>query len=99
MTNSNNQSLSALYKFKEMLDYQNKKGLAKYGQPLNPMDNYDWTNMALEENIDQFQYLYAEQVKKKYVINEIREIIRYNVTPTVHDQINSLLDLLEGKRK
>lgn len=71
--------MNALYKFEESLQKQNKKGLAKYGQALDPLDGrYNFIEMAIEEQVDGFQYLYAEQVKRAHIVAEIREIIKYN---------------------
>ena len=45
-----------------VLDKQNAKGMATYGQTLDdcPDDDYDWNVMAIEELADGMQYLAKE---------------------------------------
>lgn len=84
-------------KFKRVAFTQEMKGLDKYGEPLDPLNkDYDWLEMAIEEQVDGFKYLHAEQVKRAHVVAEIREIIKYNTNILAHDQISALLDQLEG---
>lgn len=71
-------------------DEQEKKGMEKYGQPLNPLDNYDWLNMCLEEQTDGFKYLAAEKVKRDFIVDKIRKL-------TDNTEINHWLDILEGR--
>jgi hypothetical protein len=81
--------------FNLVADEQELKGIEKYGKPLDPIDNYDWIEMAKQEQVDGFKYLIAEQKKRTYAINRIRgqldrefidvELIRY------------WLDWMEGK--
>jgi len=90
--------MNSLYKFEEQLTKQNEKGLKKYGQALDPLDGrYCFLSMAMEEQVDGFQYLHAEMIKRKHVADEIRKLVKFNTIPMVHDQINTLLDQLEGK--
>lgn len=90
--------MNPLYKFEEQLNNQNEKGMEKYGQSLDPLDGrYCFLQMAMEEQVDGFQYLHAEQIKRKHVADQIRAIIKHNTIPMVHDQITVLLDQLEGK--
>ena len=82
-------------KFKRVAFTQEMKGLDKYGEPLNPHNkNYNWLEMATEELVDGFKYLHAEQVKRNEIVAQIREIVKYNTIPMVHDQITVLLDEL-----
>lgn len=81
---------NTVIKFSIEAQSQEEKGIQKYGQPLNPLDNYDWLKMAIEEQVDGFKYLYAEQVKRAHVVSEIRQL-------TDNKQIHKLLDQLEGK--
>lgn len=76
-------------KFNRVANEQERKGIMKYGQPLNPLDNYNWLRMLSEEMVDGQKYAMAEQVKKDFVIRKIR-----NRTDDV--EINHWLDLLEG---
>lgn len=77
--------------FEDVATDQEYKGLEKYGQPLNPLDNYDWLAMAKEESADEFKYLHAEQVKREFVVDKIRKLSRGNT------EIEFWLDVLEGK--
>lgn len=77
-------------KFIISADAQENKGIEKYGQPLEPMDNYDWLEMAEQEQVDGYKYLVAEQVKRQKVIGKIR-----NLTDDM--EINHWLDVLEGR--
>lgn len=86
-----------LIKFADVAHSQEKKGIAKYGKPLDPADDYDWTEMAIEELVDGFKYILAEQVRRKSIVRQIRQAIKTDVSPKKHDEINSLLDKLEGK--
>lgn len=72
---------------------QEYKGLEKYGQPLNPLDNYDWLGMAKQESADEFKYLHAEQVKRTFIVNKIRKLSKGN------SEIEFWLDELEGKNR
>lgn len=87
----------SLIKFADVAHKQEEKGIAKYGKSLDPADKYDWTEMAIEELVDGFKYILAEQVRRKSVVKQIRQAIKTEVTPKKHDEINSLLDKLEGK--
>lgn len=62
-------------KFAEGANKQEVKGIEKYGVPLNPMDNYDWLNMAEEELIDGYKYLVAERTRRDAILKEIVEDI------------------------
>ena len=89
---------SSIDKFTDGAKKQEDKGVTKYGQPLDPLDkNYDWLEMAIEEQVDGFKYLHAEQVKRKHITDQIRLLIKNNTISMVHDQITVLLDQLEGK--
>lgn len=81
---------SSIKMFNLVAKEQEEKGMEKYGQPLKPLDDYCWLNMAAEELVDGFKYLHAEQVKRFYVCNEIKK-------RTDDKEIHSLLGLLEGK--
>lgn len=77
---------------------QEEKGIEKYGKPLNPIDNYDWLDMADEEAVDLYKYLHAEKVKRKFIANQIREVMRYKVHPAVYGRVDELLNELEGRK-
>ena len=88
---------NTLIKFSQVAHEQEKKGIAKYGYPLNPHENkHDWLEMAVEELVDGFKYLHAEQVRRKQIVKEIRQAIKTEVTPSKHDEITRLLNKLEG---
>ena len=79
---------------------QEEKGIQKYGKPLNPLDNYDWLEMAKEEQVDGFKYLEAEKVKRNYIAQEIRGIIAFymhDLDPYHFGKLSELLNQLEGK--
>lgn len=99
--NLNNLNPYHLYETIEEFDYvannQEKKGIAKYGKPLDPMDNYDWLQMANEELVDAYKYFMAEKVKRKYCIQMIRSVIENECDYDVQTQINIWIEKLEGK--
>lgn len=76
--------------FNHVADEQENKGIQKYGQALDPLDDYNWLEMAVEEQVDGFKYLTAEMEKRAYIVSMIR-------TVTDDPYINHLLDRLEGK--
>lgn len=83
-------------KFSETAYLQEMKGIRKYGKALNPMDNYDWLQMALEEQVDGTKYLVAEMEKRKFVVGKIRKLMeRASHVPT-QMEILHWLDVLEG---
>lgn len=58
--------------FTETMHLQDLKGLEKYNQALDPMDNkYDWLNMATEELADAVKYFKAEQTRRDEVLKEV----------------------------
>lgn len=58
---------------------QEIKGIQKYGQALDPMDEkYDWLEMAKEEIVDGFKYLHAERVRRDKVIKELKDYVENN---------------------
>lgn len=79
------------------IDVSNKqaeKGLEKYGQALDPLDNYDWLRMAEEEIIDNHQYLIAERKKRAFIVDKIRNL---TIESDKRDEIYYWLDRLIGK--
>lgn len=83
--------------FANVATEQERKGIKKYGQPLDPNDSYDWLEMAKEEQVDGYKYLLAEQVRRNRVIGDIRKLIETNVDPHTRNLINNLLNELGGK--
>lgn len=83
--------------FGEVAYSQEIKGIEKYRQPLDPLDNYDWLEMALEEQVDGTKYLVAEMEKRKDVIGKIRDIIESECELDVQFVINVQLERLEGE--
>lgn len=81
--------------FKEVAYSQEVKGINKYGKPLDPMDNYNWLQMALEEQVDGAKYLIAEMEKRKFIVKKIRTLLEYK--PYDFTEIYHWLDVLEGK--
>ena len=70
-----------------VLDKQNAKGMATYGQTLDecPDEAYDWNVMAIEELVDGMQYLAKENLK----LNKQLRIEKTKVK-TYERQINQL---------
>ena len=56
-----------------VLDKQNAKGMATYGQTLDdcPDEAYDWKMMAIEELVDGIQYLAKENQRLEKKINQL----------------------------
>ena len=56
-----------------VLDKQNAKGMATYGQTLDdcPDEAYDWKMMAIEELVDGIQYLAKENQRLEKEINKL----------------------------
>ena len=56
-----------------VLDKQNEKGMATYGQTLDdcPDEAYDWKMMAIEELVDGIQYLAKENQRLERKINQL----------------------------
>ncbi|GGJ86142.1 hypothetical protein GCM10007063_05800 [Lentibacillus kapialis] len=77
-------------KFAEMANTQERKGIQKYGQPLDPLEGRDWLTMCSEEMVDGYKYLVAEQEKRKFIANKIRRL-------TDDPEIDHWLDALEGR--
>lgn len=84
--------------FRETATNQAQKGIKKYGKPLDPLDDYNWLNIAKEEIVDGFEYLEAEQVKRQQIVCRIRKILTPStLSRWTKNEINFLLDELEGK--
>lgn len=81
-------------KFSETAYLQEMKGIRKYGKALDPIDNYDWLQMALEEQVDGTKYLVAEIEKRKHVVSQVKKLIPNDLEDYV--EIMMLLDELEG---
>lgn len=63
-----------------VLDKQNAKGIATYGQTLDecPEDAYEWKMMAIEELVDGMQYLAKEnQMLEKQLRQEKTKVKTY----------------------
>jgi len=85
--------------FNNIADSQEEKGIAKYGKPLDPLDDYNWLSMAREELVDGFKYLEAEQVKRNFICNRIRKLLDYRDNSVSKTEILHWLDVLEGNNK
>lgn len=83
-------------------DAQAAKGLDKYDQELDPMDlKHNWTAMAIEENIDQLQYILAQQERNNYIARELRKTASLLVfstgnVETAYHRIKHLADITDG---
>lgn len=84
---------------------QDEFGLKKYNQYLNPMDSYDWLNMAFEEYVDLGKYIEAERYRRdNTLLNILRNINRMrskieknrgNFNPQFIKDMIMFLDVLE----
>lgn len=63
-------ALTVAMRFKEICIKQEKKGLQKYGKPVDPLDGYDWLAMAEEEFVDGMKYMFAEREKRNIVLEQ-----------------------------
>ena len=61
-----------------VLDKQNAKGMATYGQTLDdcPDEAYDWKMMAIEELVDGIQYLAKENIRLNKELERLKNIGR-----------------------
>ncbi|RDW21020.1 hypothetical protein CWR48_04195 [Oceanobacillus arenosus] len=82
--------------FADVATSQEEKGIVKYGKPLDPLDKYDWLQMAKEELVDGFKYLEAEHVKRQQIVIRIRKLVVLMHHQFAKAEINALLDELEG---
>lgn len=84
---------------------QDEFGLKKYNQYLDPMDSYDWLNMAFEEYVDLGKYIEAERYRRDVIlssimlkINKMRTKIEKNgenCNPHLIKDMIQFLDVLE----
>lgn len=94
----------AIDKYKRLAIKQGEKGIATYGQTLDALDNkHDWLQMAAEEQVDGFQYLEAERLKREFVVEKIERILVNNTkTPrdpmAIEAEIGHWLDVLQGDK-
>lgn len=70
-----------------VLDKQNEKGMATYGQTLDdcPDDAYEWNVMALEEMADGMQYMAKENVRLRRLLQAEKTKVK-----TYERQLNQL---------
>lgn len=89
----------SIKKFERLAKEQEKKGIKKYGKPLDPKDlKYDWIDMALEEQVDGTKYLFAEIEKRRFIVGKIKKLLNAgNIAEDLCQEINFWLDVLEGK--
>lgn len=84
--------------YTETIQHQANKGMNKYGQAVDPLENgRDWLQMANEEMVDGHQYLVAEKEKRKFIVSKIRRLLDYKENSVTKVEINYWLDVLEGK--
>lgn len=53
------------------MNSQDEFGLEKYGKPLDPMDDYDWLDMAEQEIADMIKYFNCERERRDYFIGKV----------------------------
>lgn len=61
----------ALDGFEKVARKQLHKGLNKYNQPIDYMDDYNWNDMAMEELFDAFIYITANRDKTRTIIDKV----------------------------
>jgi len=72
--------------FDLLLQERRLKGRQTYGQGLEHTDNYDWNQMALEEAMDLAQYLAAENLRLRELL-EKKPMERDAIAEVLHDLI------------
>lgn len=96
--NSNKHLNLSIDSFTAVATAQADKGIKKYGKTVNPLDDYDWLQMAQEEMADGYVYLEAEKEKRKFIVAKIRSLLNFKTNEFTNMEINHWLDLLEGKK-
>lgn len=67
---------TVLEELEEVMYQQDEKGMEKYNQALDPMDDkWDWLQMAEEELADLAKYLKAEQHKRNQVMERVSYLL------------------------
>ena len=91
-------SKKALRRLEKVMFEQDDFGVEKYGKPLNSSMEYDWLQMAMEEQADKIKYLECERQRRER-IKELLEKGKVSNNPKLY--INMALDLLsyEGTGK
>jgi hypothetical protein len=91
-------SNKALRRLEKVMFQQDDFGVKKYGKPLNSSMDYDWLQMAQEEQADMSKYLECERQRREH-IRELLEKGKVSNNPKLY--INMALDLLsyEGTGK
>lgn len=84
--------------FDDMARKQEGKGVIKYGKPLDPMDDYNWLDMAEEEMVDGFKYIEAQRKKQQFVAYKLRKLLNQKDTEVGRTEIDHWLDVLEGSK-
>lgn len=85
---ANNHVEKTSKEFDKVLRQQEGKGIIKYGQPLDPLEQgRDWLGMAKEEQADGFSYIEAEMEKRTMVAQKIRGIAAMRTDGEVYDEI------------
>lgn len=82
--------------FKKVNEKQAQKGFENYGKYLNPADQYDWCDMALEELVDAVNYLVAEKERKQVVVDAVVEILISVRNGINYEKVNIAIDLLNS---
>lgn len=83
--------------FKDKLEKQTSKGDKKYGQLPDPLDDYDWNDMAEDELVDGFVYIQMQKAKVEIIAAKLRKLTSYRQTEQTQMEIRYWLNKLDGK--
>lgn len=81
--------------FAEVANAQERKGILKYGKPLDPLDTHDWLKMAIEEQVDGIKYLVAEMEKRKFIADKLRKLVESETALKRKDEFEYFIEMLE----
>jgi hypothetical protein len=77
-------------KFTKVATSQEMKGLDKYGEALNPLnDAWDWLNMAEEEMIDGYKYLVAERTRRDFILVNVLNGLRNQKSSLMNETVQA----------
>lgn len=75
-------SQEAIDIFSYVVDKQDRKGFAKYNETIDDAhdEEYDWSEMLLEEMVDGMKYAVKEIVRLRKELQELRQTIHNQTT-------------------
>lgn len=88
-------------RLEDKMNSGDEKGVVEYGKPLDPMDDYDWYDMAEEELADFLKYFNCERERRDRLINMVLKELQYAKIKIIegeyissHSAINDAIDKL-----